>query len=322
MPKVTDVAGDRLWWNRPRGFGVAVVVLAGFCASLSAVRDRQYGQGRAETAVLYLSSGDALRQLALSFDAVLADVYWIRAIQHYGSTKLLLAGDARAPDPGVERAQYQLLYPLLDITTTLDPRFNVAYRFGAIFLTEAYPAGPGQPDRAIALLQKGFREMPDKWQYLMDIGFVHYWWLHNYEEAASWFRKASEVAGAPWWLKPLAATTLAQGGDRRSSQVLWQQMYDTADNEWLRNEAARRLTQLRALDEIDQLTAAVAAHRDRTGQPPPSWQALVAQGFLAGVPVDPTGTPYVLDGARGVVYVSPDSPLFPLPIEPGAIPTP
>ena len=30
---------------------------------------------------------------------------------------------------------------MLDLTTTLDPRFNIAYRFGAIFLAERYPAG-------------------------------------------------------------------------------------------------------------------------------------------------------------------------------------
>ena len=39
--------------------------------------------------------------------------------------------------------EYQLLYPLLDITTTLDPHFNIAYRFGAIFLSEPYPGGAG-----------------------------------------------------------------------------------------------------------------------------------------------------------------------------------
>ena len=48
---------------------------------------------------------------------------------------------------------YDLLYPLLDLVTTLDPRFNVAYRFGAIFLVRAAPGGPGRPDLAIALLE-------------------------------------------------------------------------------------------------------------------------------------------------------------------------
>ena len=47
---------------------------------------------------------------------------------------------------------------------------------------------------------------------MQDAGFVHYWWRHDYKAAAEWFKRASEVAGAPWFLKSLAATTLAEGG--------------------------------------------------------------------------------------------------------------
>ena len=47
--------------------------------------------------------------------------------------------------------------PLLDLTTTLDPYFSIAYRFGAIFLSEASPGGPGRPDQAVALLAEGRR---------------------------------------------------------------------------------------------------------------------------------------------------------------------
>jgi hypothetical protein len=161
--------------------------------------------------------------------------------------------------------------------------------------------------------------MPEKWQYLMDIGFVHYWWLHDYVAAAEWFQKASQVPGASWWLKPLAATTLVQGGDRSSSRMLWQQMYDTADNEWLRNEAARRLTQLRALDEIDQLTGLLATYVGQSGQQPASWEVMVQARVLAGIPLDPTGIPYRLDSRTGTVTLSSDSPLFPLPVEPAAL---
>ena len=53
------------------------------------------------------------------------------------------------------RPDYPLLYPLLDLTTTLDPVFNIAYRFGSIFLAEPYPGGAGRPDLAITLLEKG-----------------------------------------------------------------------------------------------------------------------------------------------------------------------
>ena len=293
------------WWERPGSFAVAMVLLVALFVSSAVVRDRVYAASRLETRLLYIPDGAVLDRMALSFDALLADVYWIRALQLYGATK-------RSED---EEKSYELLGPLLDITTTLDPRFNVAYRFGAIFLTEAYPNGPGRPDLAIALLQKGIAAMPDRWEYYMDVGFVYYWWLQDYDQAASWFQKAADVPGASWWLRSLAATTLAAGGSRRSSRLLWQQLYDSADNDWIRNEAARRLTQLRALDDIDQLIGAAQRFVEQIGRPPRSWQELIDAGLMVGFPVDPTGRPYVMDYTSGTINVSSDSELFPLPGE-------
>ena len=50
---------------------------------------------------------------------------------------------------------YDLLYPLLDVTTSLDPSFNIAYRFGSIFLAEEYPMGPGRPELADQAARQG-----------------------------------------------------------------------------------------------------------------------------------------------------------------------
>ena len=295
----------RPWWERPTSFAVALVTLVALFVSSAEVRDRVYAASRLETRLLYIPDGEVLDRMALSFDALLADVYWIRAIQHYGGTK-------RSED---EEKSYELLGPLLDIATTLDPRFNAAYRFGSIFLTEGYPNGPGRPDLAIALLEKGIEEIPDKWQYYMDIGFIHYWWLQDYGTAATWFEKAADVPGASPWLRSLAANTLAAGGSRESSRTLWQQIYDTADHEWIRNESARRLTQLQALDDIDHLIEAAQRFVEQSGRPPASWEELIDAGLLPGFPVDPTGRPYVMDFTSATINVSSDSELFPLPGE-------
>ena len=293
------------WWERRAPFAVAMVMLVALFASSAEVRDRVYAAARVETQLLYIPDGKVLGRMALSFDALLADVYWIRALQHYGGTKR-----SEGPDKS-----YALLGPLLDIATTLDPRFNAAYRFGAIFLTEGYPNGPGRPDLAIALLEKGIEEMPDKWEYYMDIGFIYYWWLQDYDTSAAWFEQAADVPGASPWLRSLAANTLAAGGSRQSSRTLWQQIYDTADHDWLRAESARRLTQLQALDDIDQLISAAQRFIDQSGRPPRSWAELIDAELLPGVPVDPTGRPYVMDFISNTINVSSDSELFPLPGE-------
>lgn len=258
---------------------------------------------------LYVTSGPLVQRLALSFDALVADIYWIRAIQHFGSTR-------RSRDPG---KQYDQLYPLLDLVTTLDPDFNIAYRFGAIFLAEIYPEGPGRPDQALALLEKGFAARPDRWQYLQDIGFIHYWWLRDYEAAAGWFLRASQVPGASWWLETLAATTLTQGGNRDASRQLWQQLGADADHDWMRQEASRRLAQLDALDDVDRLGSIVDAYAARVGFPA-SWDEMVAAGLLPGTPVDPAGVPYALEAPTRSIDVSSSSPLFPLPGAPPTLP--
>ena len=80
--------------------------------------------------------------------ASLSDVYWIRAVIYYG-------GRAARSRPA---RSYDQLYPLLDLVTSLDPQFKVAYRFGALFLSEPPPGGPGRPEQAIALLERGVEQ--------------------------------------------------------------------------------------------------------------------------------------------------------------------
>ncbi len=128
------------------------------------------------------------------------------------------------------------------------------------------------PDQAIALLEKGLAAQPDKWG-MQDIGFVHYWWRQDYQAAAKWFDKAGQVPGAPWFLRSLAATTVAAGGDRQSSRLIWQSLYDSAELDWLRQDAEKHLLQLEALDTIDQL---LTSDRSR-GRTDPGPSGIVGQ---------------------------------------------
>ena len=288
-------------------FAAALAVLMAASFGLQVTRDRLRVGGNPVERLLYVRSDVVVKRLTVAFQTLAADVYWIRAIQHYGGARLSKGGSAK----------YELLHPLLVITTTLDPRFTLAYRFGAIFLAEAYPGGPERRDLAIALLTKGIQADPRKWQYLMDIGFVHYWQLGDAATAARWFQRAADVPGAPPWLRPLAAAILAQGGDRASSRFLWRQMRDSADQEWMRVLAERRLVQLQALDHVDRLQA-VATRFASQADPPYSWDRLVRAGALPGVPLDPAGAPFSLGPWSAVVRVSDQSPLQPMPTEPPA----
>jgi tetratricopeptide (TPR) repeat protein len=294
----------RIVWRR-RATGVAAALCLAAAVAVHATQDQRFpGPSVDRPELLYVRSGEAMKRLALGYDGAAADLYWIRVLQHFGHER-------RAP-PTHQRT-YALLFPLLDLTTTLDPYFTIAYRFGAIFLGEVYPGGPGRPDLAIALLRKGLAVQPQKWQYMQDLGFVYYWHMQDYPSAAAWFQRAARVSDAPTWLTPLAAVTLAEGGHRGASRSLWLQIAKS-EEPWLRDSATQRLMQLDAMDAIDALEARVREFQRIHQSVPANWQPLIAAGYLRGIPVDPAGTPYVIL-ADGHVSISKDSRLWPLPGE-------
>jgi tetratricopeptide (TPR) repeat protein len=272
-------------------------------AAVLHARDARYALPEPAARLLYLQSGKTADRLFLNLDALGADLYWIRAIQHYGRDRRALLRPNR----------FELLQPLLDLTTTLDPHFNLAYRFGAIFLSVEPPNGPGRPDQAIALLEKGLAANPKRWQYAHDIGFIHYWYTGDYTAASQWFTRAADIPGAPEWLRPLAATSLLVGGDRQGARQLLTEML-SVDQEYIRHDAERGLAQLQALDAIDDLTALVDQYAARTGHPPRDWRDLIAAGLLPGIPLEQTSRqPYAYDPATHAVTLPSGSPLAPLP---------
>ncbi|MFI5106590.1 MAG: tetratricopeptide repeat protein, partial [Terriglobales bacterium] len=197
---------------------------------------------------------------------------------------------------------YDLLYPLLDITTDLDPQLVVAYQTGSIFLCQRPPDGAGDPDKAIALLEKGVRANPTYWRIYFTMGFVHYLERHDYKAAEKAFQTGSEVPGALPWMKVMAARMAEHAEDTSTAMLLWRGIYENSSDKMIRETALKHLLSLQAESDIEQLGRRVQAYRDRTGSLPANWLDMVRAGLLPGIPQDPAGHLYKLqpDGAVGV----------------------
>lgn len=245
---------------------------------------------------LLLQSGPLLKKLSLGYDSLLADIYWTRAVQYYGRK---LADR----DP-----HFELLDPLLNVATTLDPRLIIAYRAGAIFLSEPPPAGAGRPDQAMNLLRRGIAANPDDPALWADLGFLYYWHFKDYAHAAQAYLEGSKNPQAPYWMKLMAIRIAEQGGSRETSRFLWTQIYESTRDPEVRKKAFDHLRTLKAEEDVEQLEKLVAEFNRRSGHSPASLQDLVAAGMLAGVPVDPAGYPYFV-GRGGKVLLNPFSPI-------------
>ena len=257
---------------------------------------------------LLLRSPAAIQKMSFGYDSLLADIYWTRAVQYYG---------ARFNTKG---ATYEQLWPLLDITTTLDSKMIVAYRFGAIFLSEKGTAGPGRPDLAIELVKRGIAANPDEWHLDYDLGFLYYWRIKDYESAAKSFLAASKKPNGPQWLAVTAARVAQKGGSLETSRIIWSEIYESNKDPKIRERALETLQGLKAAQDEMSLDQIATEYQKRIGRYPASVGELRSAGLLNGVPVDPLGYPYVF-GPDGKAELNPDSAVV-IPQDLNSLPAP
>jgi hypothetical protein len=246
---------------------------------------------------LALRSGNVVKGLSLEYAPLMGAIYWTRVVQYFGAKHQM-------HDQNLE-----LLWPLLDITTTLDPHLLVAYRFGAIFLSDAPPRGAGQPDLAVRLLERGLKENQNYWRFYQDLGDIYYFDKKDYAKASEAFRTGSSYPGAPIWMKVMAAKIAEEGESLETSYFLWKQVYDTATDPEIKKNADTHLKLVSAQMAIREINRLTAEYEARTGRHASHLSELVQAGLLKGIPLDPEGYPYVL-GQDGKAELSVESPLL------------
>ena len=285
---------------RSRWLPILAIGFAVVFAAIVPVQERldaTLGPYRQVEEVLYLPSGNVIKKLSLGYDGLVADIYWTRAVQYFG-------GHLRDHNP-----DFSLLYPLLDITTTLDPQLLIAYRFGSIFLTERSPRGAERPDLAIKLVEKGIKNNPDYWRFYYDLGFIYYKDLKDYQKAADAFLEGAKNPKAQPWMRVMAAKILQEGGSRQTSYWLWKQIHDSTDDRAIRDNAILHMASLQAEAQIEQLEALVSRFEKQSGRRPANFGELISLGWLRGTPHDPLRFPYHLT-PEGKVEVDPKSPII------------
>jgi len=277
----------------------ALVLIAGFAGiwRLQKSIDQVQGAAMVEADNLTLRSPSMLRKMSLEYAPLVAAIYWTRTVQYYGEKHRL------------HQANLELLWPLLNIATTLDPQILPAYRFGSIFVAEKPPGGAGRPDLAIELLNRGIQANPDEWRLYQDLGNLYYFDLKDYPKASAAFEEGSKNPSALIWMKVMAAKIAAEGESPETSYFLWQQVYETTKDPDIKKNAEEHLILMRTELEMKAINQIAEQFEKQTGHRATRMNELVEAGLLKGVPRDPEGYPYVL-GEGGKAELNLNSPLL------------
>jgi tetratricopeptide (TPR) repeat protein len=171
----------------------------------------------------------------------------------------------------------------------LDPYNIDAYYFAQAFLTW----DAKQFAIANALLSEGMKYRTWDWYLPFFVGFNYAYFLHDYKNAAEYYKKAGELSGQELHIS-LAGRYLQEAG--QTSHAI---AYLTVMAQGARSPLAKKafLTRLNAFKGVQQIEAARDEFKARHGKNPASLNELVAGGFLPAVPIDPYG---------GDFFVNPD----------------
>lgn len=203
---------------------VAVALLAGAGALQGSYRARATGPSVDE--LLYYPSGVWVRQAAVGYETLAADIAWLRAIQYYGEHRM---SDQR----------YDMIGHVMGIVADLDPRFTEAYVFGAFVMAQELH----QPARGLELMERGMRANPDNWRLAFETGFLHYVGTKNYDAASIYFNRASRLPGHPDYVERFAAFTNQKAGNSGMAILLWKRIESTG-NKYMQEVARRELKRL------------------------------------------------------------------------------
>ena len=241
-------------------------------------------------------TGKVVKALSGGFSDLLADLYWMRAIQYYGTQKGHGTGFAN-------------LSPLLETAAELDHRFSIVYRYGAVFLSEPVPVGAGEPAKGVALLTKGADRNPLDWRLRQEEGLFTFFYLNDPLRGSELLLRASKIPGAPDWMAALSAQILAKGGELEAALRMWQIIREQSEPGILRENAADQIRIVRSRILARDIEAAIRAHRERTGDTKASLSELRRAGVISDS-VDLAGVEFVLDAEKGTVAISRASPLW------------
>ncbi len=270
---------------RRLGAALLIAALGGVAGyTRGALDDLAQAAGSRDDELLYLPNGKYLSVLSLGHANLLADLFYLWAIQYYSDYE-------RA-----DRRRY-VEHVFGSVITELDPHYIDAYWLGALILI----VETGDLDAGIRLLDRGTERNPDNWilPYLAGWECYH---AKDYDRSVRYFELAATIPGAPTAVRRMKAGLTARMGDEEQALQVWHSILeDPASDELSTKIAQRKVRELQTKVDIRALTRLVERFRTDNGRWPRVLEELVQRSYTRALPRDADDRVYAYDPRTGQV---------------------
>ncbi|GEL71764.1 ABC transporter [Myxococcus virescens] len=225
---------------------------------------------------------ELLQILGAAQSPLLADFYWIQAIQQVGRANT--------------DTEYRDVFFYADFATDLDPKFRYVYEFGAI----ATPFNLGREqwvntDLSSRLLVKGLAQFPDDRRFLFQLAYNKMTYERDYQGAAELLTRLSRFPDIPRYVAHLATRLYAQAGSFDTGLQMAEMLRDSAEDDESRAFYEHRIKEILRERVLTQIDDAISAFQRDRGELPKTVPALVRSGYLRAMPEDPLEGQFFID---------------------------
>jgi hypothetical protein len=214
---------------------------------------------------------------SFGFRNFLADLAWLQAVQVAGVRRM-------------GKDDYDKLVRLVRTVNNFDPRFEVPYFLGGLMLGDS----PEHVPQAIDILEQGWKNHPENWRFPFYLGYLRYFSLGDPVGGGRILESAARISGSPPYLTLLAARMLSEGRQPETALAFLSAMMNQETDPARQEILKRRIREVVVERDIQMLGRAVEAYREKTGALPPGLTALVREGLIKSLPVEPNGGTYLL----------------------------
>ena len=262
-------------WGWMAAFGLLVSM--GMSWGLLPLRDLPDSGQQVREAPPLLMAVSRRVEFAFGFRNVLADIAWLEAVQVVGNKEL-------------SPADYDRLYELLNVVANFDPKFEIPYFLGGLVLGQS----SDHARKALLVLERGRRQYPAEWRFPFYIGFTHYFSLGDGMAGGRAMAEAARLPGSPAYLPGLASRMLSVAREPETAIDLLASIVRQESDPARRAVLERRIREVTVERDLQALERAVERYRERTGTVPADLPALVREGILEKIPLEPNGGRYVI----------------------------
>lgn len=260
--------------------------------------DQRQGTSDSMTAreLLYLPSPAQARLMSLGFQQLVADWYWVRALQYF-------------IEPANEINQYRNLADFMDVVVGIDPDFEYAYKFAGVGI----PFDVGRmryanTERAIGFLERGVQRFPHNWELRLYLGFYLLNFRQDTAGAAEQFAQAAPLPKAPPYLTRFAARLFSASGELDRARTFTEQMLAVTEDPDEQARLRKRLEDIALEARFREVEGLARRFKEDRGRWPYALAELATTHVLPPLPPDAVledGTVTATTTKRLVVYEHP-----------------